>query len=586
MAFKLAEAYVQFSQRGMRGVQSAVSDVSRGFSGAMKKVSSFNSSIATGGKAIAGGVVSAASMAASGLLAIGGAGVSAGSTMVTLAADAEMLETKLRVMLGSGDAAKQMLGEINEFSNATPFENMDVAGAAQQLLKFQVPAGEIFEHLKAVGDVAALTGGDLNGLATMYGKMTSGGRIMAEDLNQLIDAGVPIMGEFAKQFGLVGQKDAGVKIRQLASDGQITSDNLVQAFQNITGAGGMFENGMAQLSQTTSGKFSTMWGVIKTNAAAAGKPFLPLINRAVDFVTAFSRASRLPQVMQWVAAGVEGVIDRMSPAVKAVQDFIGPIGPLFAKAQSLATAAAGKIQQGWNSLVATAEPLWSRLSEMIGTALGAAGEQFSRLSGNVNALFQSFFGMSVVDTAATGFDALSQAAAWAADVFMTRVSQGIQIAVEVINLVIQTATSATDTFNVLWGSISGGNTIFESLTGVWGVFQSAFTAGVDQIISFTDELIDALKFLSRNFGTMWDIGLELTGIGIDNMIERIKTFGVNVGEIASWLVSNWESIFVDMANLTGSILTNIGSNLGIHRPAAVQSKSSSCPVTGEWQRLS
>ena len=65
-----------------------------------------------------------------------------------------------------------------------------------------------------VGDIAAGTNQDFNELAVVFGKAKVQGRLFGEDINQLTGRGIPIIGEFAKQFGV-----AEGEVKKLVSEG-------------------------------------------------------------------------------------------------------------------------------------------------------------------------------------------------------------------------------------------------------------------------------------------------------------------------------------------------------------------------------
>jgi len=207
--------------------------------------------------------------------------------LIKLAADAEQLEVKFRVLLKSGDAAKQMMLEIGAFAASTPFQKMDIAEAGQKLLAFNVPANKVMGTLKNIGDISALTGNRIGELAELYGKANVQGRLFAEDINQLTGRGIPIIQELAKQFGVA---ESGV--RGLVEAGQVSARNIEIAFADMTAAGGQFADGMAQLSATTAGRFSTLKDNITELGATMGKMLLPVANKILSTITALVKITK------------------------------------------------------------------------------------------------------------------------------------------------------------------------------------------------------------------------------------------------------------------------------------------------------
>jgi len=226
--------------------------------------------------------------------------------------------------------AKNLLGEINEFAAATPFEQLEIADAAQQLVAFGVPADQTIDRLKSIGDIAALTGTPIGELSELYGKAQVAGTLYAEDLNQLMGRGIPIVQALASEFGV-----SESEIKKLASEGQITADHLTAAFEQMTSEGGKFSGGMAQLSETTSGKLSTLTGNAKTAFAEMGLAFLPAVNPILEGVTEL----------------VGAFSESFGPAIAETGELVGfaarNMGPIWGIAMENISLAA---QNGWERI--------------------------------------------------------------------------------------------------------------------------------------------------------------------------------------------------------------------------------------------
>jgi tape measure domain-containing protein len=106
-------------------------------------------------------------------------------------------------------------------------------------------------------------GAPIGEIAELFGKAKVQGTLFAEDINQLVGRGIPVIQEFAKQLGV-----SEGEVKKLASSGKITFSNLNQAFIDLSSEGGAFFNMMQEQSQTTIGKFSTL----KDNILAAALP--------------------------------------------------------------------------------------------------------------------------------------------------------------------------------------------------------------------------------------------------------------------------------------------------------------------------
>ncbi len=170
----------------------------------------------------------------------------------------EQFEVQFESLLGSSEAAKKMVKDLVDFTARTPFQLDGVAQATKQLLAQGVAAEDIQGELKVLGDIAAGTGKPLGELAQIYSKSLAKGKVQTEELNQLSEAGVPIMDaliELAAKYGNTISKD---DIYESAERGEISFRALREAMGLLTEEGGVYENQMEKQSKTLFGRFSTL----------------------------------------------------------------------------------------------------------------------------------------------------------------------------------------------------------------------------------------------------------------------------------------------------------------------------------------
>lgn len=214
-------------------------------------------------------------------LAIGAALFAGVKGAAALGIEMEQTRVSFTTFLKSADKANETIAKLNDFSNVTPFDNAQVIKAGKGLLAFGTTAEDLIPTLKRIGDISAGTGKDFNELAIIYGKARIAGTLYAEDINQLVEAGVPIMGEFAKALGTTEDK-----VKKMASEGKLKFKDLEQAFTNLTSEGGLFFDLMAKQSETVGGKISTFFGKVQTRGIQLGEAMLPLIGRFTDWAIA------------------------------------------------------------------------------------------------------------------------------------------------------------------------------------------------------------------------------------------------------------------------------------------------------------
>ena len=280
MAFKLAEAFVEFKQRGLSGVQRGIT----GIGASMRSVGNIARSF-------------------QGQLAALGVGLGVGG-MLKLAADAETLQVQFEVLLGSADKARAKLKELRDFAASTPFEMPDLAQSVKTMLGFDIAADDVIGIIRKLADVAALSGKDIKELSALYSKASKNGRLFADDVTRIAETGIPIYQALTDKFGV-----SGAALRKLVESGAADFEILVAAIDKATGAGGKFENGSAKLALTTAGKFSTMVDNIKLGLAGVGELFLPMSNVILDSVTGWAQVFQ----REWV------------PVLRDIRDIFGAI---------------------------------------------------------------------------------------------------------------------------------------------------------------------------------------------------------------------------------------------------------------------
>lgn len=182
-----------------------------------------------------------------------------GKSIVSLGAQMEQTRIAFATFLrGDEQAANGLLNQLNQFANATPFTNQQVIKASRTLLAFGFAANEVQPTLKMLGDISAGTGKDLSELGVIFGQIKGAGRLMGQDLLQLINAGFNPLQVMSEKTG----KSVSV-LKDEMSKGAISFEMVKDAFKSATSEGGLFFNLMQKQSKSLSGLFSTMQGKIE-----------------------------------------------------------------------------------------------------------------------------------------------------------------------------------------------------------------------------------------------------------------------------------------------------------------------------------
>lgn len=201
--------------------------------------------------------------------AAGVAGLKFNATMEDLTANFE-------TMLGSAEAAKVMLADITSFAKATPFEMTGLANASKILLNFGVSAQEIMPTIKMLGDVSLGNQEKFDRLTLAFGQIQATGRLMGQDLNQLVQSGFNPLKIISDQTGR-----SMSSLKKDMEKGAISADMVTEAFKIATSEGGLFYNAMEKGSKTFNGQMSTLKDTINITLGQSLKPLFEELSKNI-----------------------------------------------------------------------------------------------------------------------------------------------------------------------------------------------------------------------------------------------------------------------------------------------------------------
>lgn len=197
--------------------------------------------------------------------------------IISLGIEAEQTRTSFAVMLGGVDNANNMLGELAEFANVTPFDNAGVERAAQTLLQFGIEGNQIIPTLQKLGDASGGNAERLQSMALVFGQISSAGKLSGQDLMQLINNGFNPLKIISEKTG----RSMG-DLKKDMENGAISADMVTQAFTWATSEGGLFYGMMDKQSKTVGGRISTLLGTLQELGKQIGESLNPILGVMVD----------------------------------------------------------------------------------------------------------------------------------------------------------------------------------------------------------------------------------------------------------------------------------------------------------------
>lgn len=176
-------------------------------------------------------------------------------TVMDVRAEIESLSISFETLLGSKEAATQFFGELKDFAVKTPLLLKDLAGGAQTMLGFNIEAEKVIPTLKQIGDISMGDSERFKSLTLAFSQMSATGKLMGQDLLQMINAGFNPLTVMAQTTG-----KSISQLKDEMSAGAISSEMVAQAFADATAEGGKFHGMLEKQSKGLKGQISNLQG--------------------------------------------------------------------------------------------------------------------------------------------------------------------------------------------------------------------------------------------------------------------------------------------------------------------------------------
>lgn len=480
--------------------------------------------------------------AASGLLKLTGVGALVGAALgaitsigkgFSLASQLEQAQVAFETMLGSADAAKQVLGDLSKFAASTPFQLTDLVAASKQLIAFGVTTQDLMPDLKMIGDIASGVGAPIGEMAGIFGKVAVAGKLTGETLKQLQEHGVPISKALANQFHV-----PQAAIAKMVEEGQVSFGQLSKAFASMTGPGGQFAGMMDKQSRTVAGLMSTLADSVE----------LSLAKVATTIIDTFD----LRDGIRLATTGMDVIGGAFTDGLTFVAPYLKRFGI---------------------SVYNTFAGIWTAIEPSVERVGRGVEIVWGMIVGTVNT-----YGPLVLGAATAAFDAVYN---YVAPIMVTL---GTVIADNWQSIL----TTTVGLVESVWNVVSAGwGALVDIATGVWSGITTMWTWGVNLVTGSTQQgtasasqsfaaLISVGQWLESTFSTIfntlsyaithWRDTVELVGIGTALAIVRLGNqaqyvLGTVVPTVAKWFANNWRDIFTDVWHFTEAVFTNLGHNI-------------------------
>lgn len=435
--------------------------------------------------------------------------------------------TNFTTMLGgSSEAANGMVGSLQKLASATPLAMSDLAGGAQTLLAFGVASDDVSGTLQRLGDISLGNADKMQSLARAYGKATAQGKLTGETVQMMIDAGWNPLIDICDQTG-----ESMEDVQKRMAAGSISAEELTQAVNHATDAGGKFAGGMEAASKTVAGLTSTLQDNVN---AMLGELMQPVSDAMLSTL--------LPTAID--------AVDQLTTAFEdeGIDGFSRVAGSLIASLSAqLVSYAPQAIPAALSFIGALVTGLLSALPDLTGTAIELVGALLlgiaDQLPGIITAAMSALLGIVGKITSPESIMLLIQAAMQ----LMLALARGLIAAIpQLIDAVPGIITNLVESFYAMLPEIIGvGIEIVIALA-------SGLVSNAGHIIAAVPRLVETIvRGFLANVKSYWDIG--------ESIVDGIR----------KGITEQWQRLKADVSNLFTGLVDWIKKLLGIHSPSTV-----------------
>lgn len=435
--------------------------------------------------------------------------------------------TNFTTMLGgSAEAANGMVGSLQKLASATPLAMSDLAGGAQTLLAFGVASDDVSGTLQRLGDISLGNADKMQSLARAYGKATAQGKLTGETVQMMIDAGWNPLIDICDQTG-----ESMEDVQKRMAAGSISAEELTQAVNHATDAGGKFAGGMEAASKTVAGLTSTLQDNVN---AMLGELMQPVSDAMLSTL--------LPTAID--------AVDQLTTAFEdeGIDGFSRVAGSLIASLSArLVSYAPQAILAALAFIGALVTGLLSALPDLTGTAIELVGALLlglaDQLPGIMTAAMSALLGIVDKITSPESITLLIQAAMQ----LMLALARGLIAAIpQLIDAVPGIITNLVESFYAMLPEIIGvGIEIVIALA-------SGLVSNAGHIIAAVPRLVETIVrgFLAA-VKSYWNIGKSI------------------VDGIRQGIVEQWQRLKSDVSGLFTGLVDWIKKLLKINSPSRV-----------------
>lgn len=445
-----------------------------------------------------------------------------------------------KYILGGSDKAAMMFKEADDLARAMGQNTTGVAESLRELMGGGFAQGQSLDITAAIADVGALSPtANTAAISAQLAQMKGAGRVLAEDLKPLLNAGLndDIFYQVLREMtGKTDQKD----LKKMLEQGKVSADQgidaILETVNRMGGSKGLGSIAAARANETMGGQVTAAKAMFERlfmsiSSGPAGSAMGSLAKQVTAFLDPKGDSGqRILSVLNSMAAAVSTVLASLSGG--ALGSFLSALLGYFEALRPIAAGFFGAFGRGVMEAVTAVRAIMSALPgaggltlDLVGIAkaLGSAFAWVAVGIGSVIAIVAGLVGVvglvvvgigtGIVDLVGWLAEATAHLVQWAA--------QGISIAADFIG-----------------GLVEG---ILDGIVDVVGAMKDMATGAIDavtgifKIKSPSRVMMEVGGYVSEGFAQGVDGGAPQASAAVANMVapSAIRSFGGAGGGSAS-----------------------------------------------------
>lgn len=179
--------------------------------------------------------------------------------LIEVRGEFELQNVALRAILQNKDEADMLFQRVTELATKSPFTIRQLTKYTKQLAAYQVESSKLYDTTKRLADVSAGLGVDMQRIILAFGQVKAANYLRATEVRQFTEAGINMLGELAKYYSDIEQRQISVAdVQEMVTKRMVEFGDVEEVFNRITSAGGIFYNMQEKQAETLTGMMSNL----------------------------------------------------------------------------------------------------------------------------------------------------------------------------------------------------------------------------------------------------------------------------------------------------------------------------------------